>query len=86
VFFKMFSPVLGPTHTLFVSGCQRLFWVVMWPGSEFDHLPPSCAKINNVWTLLCSSICFCDMQRDSYNLDVNVLEHLYLIFFISTEF
>jgi len=48
VFFKMFGPVLGPTQTLFMSGCQRLFWVVMWPGSEFDHLRPSCAKINNV--------------------------------------
>jgi hypothetical protein len=29
MFFKMFSPLLGPTHTLFMSGCQRLFWVVM---------------------------------------------------------
>lgn len=54
VFFKMSSPVLGPTRTLFMSGCQRLFWVVMWPGSEFDHLPPSCAKINNVWSFCCA--------------------------------
>jgi len=53
VFFKMFSPVLGPMHTLFLSGCQRLFWVVTWPRSEFDHLPPSCAKIN-VWSFYCA--------------------------------
>jgi hypothetical protein len=29
LFVKMFSPVLGPTHTLFMSVCQRIFWVVM---------------------------------------------------------
>ena len=54
VFYRMFSPILGPTHTLFMSGCQRLFWVMMWPGSEFDQLPPSSAKINNVWNFWCA--------------------------------
>lgn len=63
---------------MFMSGYQRLLWGVLWQGSKFDHLPHLVPRL-----MKCCGIYLCDMQRDSYNLDVYLFECL---FFVITKF
>jgi len=48
-------PASGPTHPPYLMGNGRFFPKIKQPTIAVDHLPPSSAKVKNVWTYTSTS-------------------------------